>query len=270
MPSSRSGTVLRPDPFSPKREAVPRILPTPAEVVRAAEHAALDTARDHLDAARALYDKGRYPQACFLAMTAIEELGKALILQHADAEGEQPDPSELRDHGSKAILGAVAPLILNDEARARHGTNPITGLPRIEAVRYVAEGGAWMALRNACLYVDDCNPSATTLAQPADEITREHAYLMIVAALEIFARIKAPGFTYRNIPMDADLDHTPERLVLAELAEFQERERGKVELDRLDIIGSRERVAQLRQAVRAARQRAHVARRPAGSGEESQ
>ncbi len=54
----------------------------------------------------------------------------------------------------------------------------------------MAEGGEWMALHNACLYVD-CDPGARTVAQPADEITREHAYLMIVAALEIFARIKA-------------------------------------------------------------------------------
>lgn len=237
---------------------MPRILPSSGEAVRVAEHAALDTARAHLDAARALYDQGHLPQACFLAMTAIEELGKALILQHADAEGDQPDRSELRDHDSKAILGAVAPLILNDEARARHGMNPVTGLPRIEAIRYVAEGGEWMALRNACLYVD-CTPGARTLAQPAEEVTREHAYLMIVAALEIFARIKAPGFTYRNISVDADLDDAMERAIIAELTTFQERERGKVDLDRLDIIGSAERVQHLRQAVHDARERARKA-----------
>jgi len=49
-----------------------RILPSPDEVARATEHGALDTARSHLDAARALYDQGRWPQACFLTITAIE------------------------------------------------------------------------------------------------------------------------------------------------------------------------------------------------------
>jgi AbiV family abortive infection protein len=250
---------------------MPRILPSPNEAVRTAEQAALDTARSHLNAARVLYDQGRWSQACFLAMTAIEELGKAMLLQRADAEGELPDRRELRDHDPKAVFGTVPALIFNDDARERHGTNPVTQLPRIEAVRYVAEGGAWMKMRNACLYVD-CNASIRTVATPAEEITREHAYLMFVGALETLATILSPAFTYRAISMDADLDYTKEREVLTELAEFQNREQVKVDLDRLDIVASPERVEQLRRAVRAARERAHqtaLARRPPPSDEPS-
>src|SRR5207245_9719613 len=77
--------------------------------------------------------------------------------------------------------------------------------------------------------------------------------LLMLGALEILARIYSPGFTYHAIPMDADLDDTRERAVLAELAAFQERARGAVDLDRLDIISNPERVQQLRGAVRAAR-----------------
>jgi hypothetical protein len=88
-----------------------RVLPSPSDAVRVAEHAALDTARSHLDAARTLYDQGRWPQ------TAIEELGKALLLQKGDAEGELPSRKDLIKHETKAALGAVTTLVFNDEAR---------------------------------------------------------------------------------------------------------------------------------------------------------
>jgi len=233
-----------------------RSLPTKQEAIRAAEHAAFDTARSHITAAKTLYDHGMHPQACFLAMTAIEETGKALLYQCPDAEENMEPLSAVRDHDMKAIFGAVAPLILNEEAKRRHGRNLVTGLDRIEAVRLLAEGGEWMPLRNACLYVD-CKPDAKALQTPVETITREHAYLMLVAALEVYAHAHAPGFTYRDIPMDAELDDTKQRSVLAELQEFQERERGKVDLDRLNFISSAERVQQLRQTVRDARERAH-------------
>src|SRR5690242_5665256 len=97
-----------------------RTLSSCSQAVRAAERAALDTARAHLDAARALYEQGMWPQACFLAMTTIEEIGKALTFQKADADGELPSAEELRElrrHDPKALVGTVVPLVLNDEAR---------------------------------------------------------------------------------------------------------------------------------------------------------
>lgn len=231
-----------------------RIVLSPREAVRLAEGAAIGTARAHLTAARALYDQERWPQACFLAMTAIEEIGKALLIQRSDSEGELPERRDLTSHDPKAILGSVSTVIFNDAARERHGTNPTTGLARIEAVRYVAEGSEWKGLREACLYVD-CRPSARTLDVPAENITRDHAYLMIVAALEGLAEFHSPGFTYRKVSaMDVEkLDETRTLRLLAELTEFQQRERANVDLDRLDIVGSPEKVAQLREAVRKAR-----------------
>jgi AbiV family abortive infection protein len=236
-------------------------MPSPAETVRAAQYAALDTARSQIDAARALYDQGRYPPACFLAMTAIEEMGKALVFQKADANEELPSPEELkgmRQHDPKAFVGALVPMVLNDEARERHGRNPVTKLDRIDAVRYLAEGGGWMPLHNACLYVD-CDPGKRLLGRPSDEITREHAYLMIVGALEIFARLHAPGFTYHMLPADAASDDAKERATVAEITEFHQREKASVDLDRLDIIGSHEGVNRLRQAVRDKREATHNA-----------
>src|SRR5713101_8874437 len=117
-----------------------RLLSTKREAIRAAEHSAFDTARSHITAAKALYDQGMHPQACFLAMTAIEEMGKGLLYQRADADENEEPLLVVHDHDIKAIFGAVAPLILNEEAKRRHGRNPVTGLDRIEAVRLLAEG----------------------------------------------------------------------------------------------------------------------------------
>lgn len=228
---------------------------------RQAEWAALDTARAHIDSAKLLYAARQWPQACFLGMAAIELVGKALLFQRvwaayedreADRERYELAEADLRarGHRTKAVQAAVAALIFNDDARARHGQNVHTGLWRIEAVRYIAEvENEWMTLRNACLYVD----LDTDLRCPLVSVTREHSYLMIVGALEVLAKALSPFFTYRNegSPIDGSSrpDDAKSRAVLVELETFCTAERTHVDLDRLPEIGCPERVAQLQRSV---------------------
>ena len=231
---------------------------------REAEWAAIDTARAHIDSAKLLYAHRQWAQACFFAMTAIELIGKALQFQRVwtayetrdeDPERYQIACADLRSgaHWIKATQGAVATLILNDEARKRHGTNSATGLPRIDAVRYIAEAdGEWMNLRNACLYVD----LGVRLGSPLNAITRNHAYLMIVGVLEVLAKYFQPFFTYRNRPefditdSAARPDDSKARAVLEEIGTFSLAERVHVDLDRLPEIGHAERVVELKRKVR--------------------
>lgn len=222
-----------------------------------AERAALDTARAHIDSAKLLYEKDRWPQACLLALTAIEMIGKALLFQrvwtsYADRER---DPEKHRDalgdlgakgHQVKAEQGAVAALIFNEEAKMRHGRSEATGLPRIDAVRYIAAAdGEWMRLRNRCSYVDLDDAG---LRSPLATITQEHAYLMIVGALESLAQTLAPFFGYHNREEAPCPDTSKCRLVLDELERFINVEAQQVDLERLPEIGNPERVNELRRA----------------------
>src|SRR2546426_826914 len=115
------------------------LTPDQHRVLRVTEYRARDLAREHIRAARRLYDAEQWPQACFLAMTAIEELGKSLEVQRVRAENDA-EPFEtlaerLRDHGEKALMGLFPALVMNDEARKRHGRHPETGRYRVDVVR---------------------------------------------------------------------------------------------------------------------------------------
>ena len=227
--------------------------PQQKETLRIAEYKARDTVRSHIDAARRLYDNGFWPQSCFLAMTAIEEIGKSLAFQLASAREDASVLRELRDHLTKALFGAVTTLILNDGARARHGRHPVTGIDRVEAIRLLGEApGEWMSLRNGCLYVD-LNPDAHAVTAPCERITREHAYLMIVVALEAYAEIHAPGFTYHHVSVDQLPDGARQQKVVAEIEDFRAREAGHMDVDRLDFLANPDRIALLKAAVRQVR-----------------
>lgn len=223
--------------------------PQQKEALRVAEYKALDTARAHIDTAKKLFADSDWSHACFLAMTAIEETGKSLQFQLASVQDDQSVLDELRNHRIKAMSGAVMPLVTNKGALARHGHHAVTGIGRIAAVGLLGEApGEWMALRNRCLYVD-VKMETSTVTAPADQVTREHAYLMIVAALESYAEIHAPDFSYRDVSIESLSDDARQKRVLAEIEVFSAQESGLVDLDRLDFIANPERVAALKEAV---------------------
>jgi AbiV family abortive infection protein len=79
------------------------------ELLRIAEYKARDTARSHIDAAMKLYSGKDWPHSCFLAMTAIEEIGKGLQFHVASANDDQSVLEDLKRHRAKAMF-VMAPI----------------------------------------------------------------------------------------------------------------------------------------------------------------
>ena len=224
------------------------------ESLRIGEYKSFDTARSHLDAAKLLYTHQKWPQSCFMAITAIEEIGKGLGLQAVSAGKENVlgldfqngfKPKDFQQairgfgaHGRKALVGTIAPLILNEAARERHGKHPKSMIDRIEGVVLLAQAGEWQKIRNICLYTE-VNPNLGTADCPENKISREHAYLMIVAALEAYAMVYSPFFTFYTVTVD-QAGGNPERSAetVKEIDEFIQQEVGKVDIDRLDFLAN--------------------------------
>lgn len=223
------------------------------EYLRQAEYVVRDTARSHIATAKFLYSAKTWAEACFFAMTALEEIGKASLLQLSRANHDLSHLEDIRSHVPKAMVGCVSTLILNEEAQARHGMCPSSDISRIRVVSYLAEAPhEWMGLRNACLYTE-VDAKARAIGAPQAAIRREHAYLMIVASLEALAQILHPYFTYHSRPESED--RAGHERVLSEIAEFMGAEAGHVDLNRLDFIGNPNRLMRLRNVVRAERER---------------
>jgi AbiV family abortive infection protein len=223
------------------------------ESLRIGERKSYDAARSHIDAAKLLYSYQKWPQSCFMAMTALEEIGKGLALQAVSAG--QPNVIGLdfrvgfnkrsldnairsRDaHSRKALIGAFAPLILNEGARKRHGKHPLSQIDRMEGVVLLARAGEWVKLRNMCLYAEvDLNVG--TRYFPEEKIGREHSYIMIMAALEAYAEIYAPFFTFHNICVSQGKDPWRHAQIVKEIEEFIKLEVGNVDLDRLNFLAN--------------------------------
>jgi len=224
------------------------------ESLRIGEYKSFDTARSHIDAAKLLYSHKKWPQSCFLAITALEEIGKGLCLQAISAGKEKVlgldfskcfNKKEFHDalqgkgaHGRKALVGTFTPLILNDAARKRHGKHPETLIDRIEGVVLLARAGEWGSLRNSCLYTE-VKTNTGTADYPEENISREHAYLLIVAALEAYFMVYSPFFTFHTITID-QAGGNPERSAetVKEINEFIQQEAGKVDIDHLDFLAN--------------------------------
>jgi len=104
-----------------------------------------------------LLEEGRYPGACFLAMTSIDEAGKLTVLRffaHKRAQElgipELPagDPKAiigfLRDHSDKAAQAATWSFYVNSGADRRHGMNPKSGIVRTSGIILLVRSGNWM------------------------------------------------------------------------------------------------------------------------------
>lgn len=221
------------------------------ESFRVGEFKLLDTARSHIDASKLLFDHEKWPQSCFMAMTALEEIGKGLVFQAVSAGKEGAIGLDFRKgfkqsllnaalrgkgaHGRKALVGTFTPLILNVDARRRHGRHPISGIDTIEGVVLLARACEWGDRRNSCLYTE-VSSIIGRAACPADRVSREDAYIMIVAALEAYAMVYDPFFTFHNISIDQARNPQRNIQTVKEIEQLVQKQAAKIDLDRLDFL----------------------------------
>ena len=161
-----------------------------------------ENARSKVDNAKSMLEDDEYTDACFLAITAIEEMGKTRTLQmvqgdiYPDLEIERIDDSGLqsflRSHDTKAVRAAASGLAANHGAVRRHGRHEEADLNLSSGILLLAKIN-WMELRNSCLYTD-VNISGKNLQVPVEEITFHHAYYFICMAYEILAEESEAGF----------------------------------------------------------------------------
>jgi len=162
-----------------------------------------ETALNHVTTAIGVFESHSYAHSCFLAITAIEEMGKARTLQIVQGDVfECFEPvkiydGEIRDflqnHSTKAIRAAASGLVANHGAVRRHGRHDEADLNLSSGILYLGKSGKWMNVRNACLYTDT-NISGKSVYWPTDEISAHHAYYFICMALEVLAEESEAGF----------------------------------------------------------------------------
>lgn len=161
-----------------------------------------ETAYNHVTTAIGLFDSYAYSQACFLAITAIEEMGKARTLQMVQSDiypKKEPEKIDakgiqdfLRNHKTKAIRAAASGLSVNHGAVRRHGRHEVANLNLSSGILLLAKSGKWMNIRNSCIYTDT-NISGKSVNWPTEEIQAHHAYYFICMSLEIMAEEAEAG-----------------------------------------------------------------------------
>jgi len=162
-----------------------------------------ETAFNHVTSAIGVFESHAYAHSCFLAITAIEEMGKARTLQIVQGDAfEHYEPVRIYDgeihdflqsHSTKAIRAAASGLAANHGAVRRHGRHEEADLNLSSGILYLGKSNKWMNVRNACLYTD-MNISGKSVYWPTDEISAHHAYYFICMALEVLAEESEAGF----------------------------------------------------------------------------
>lgn len=174
------------------------------ETIRLARQKAITNSWQLLQTAIGLFENNQYAPSCFLAMTAIEEIGKLFVLQMVQGDifgelgklGFEEDlPKELdsrkldkflRNHLDKAVHAAATSLFINSGADRRYGVDKNSKMIRTSGVVLLARSGHWMIVRNNCLYTDINFESKITIS-PSEFISREHSYYFICMGFEILA-----------------------------------------------------------------------------------
>jgi AbiV family abortive infection protein len=204
----------------------------------------LENALLQLRGARGLLEKGNFPVACLLSMTAIEEAGKLpILIVTADRVRKLIGADEptskwlrrvqryLRDHPEKARQAATWSLMINAGADRRQGTHPGSGISRTSGVILLVRSGQWMALRNSCLYVD-LSASRSEVVSPREAVTMAHTYYMICMAHEVVAGQATAAFD------DVASGLSVEDKVLSELEQFMTERGSSVDVDSLDFLAN--------------------------------
>jgi AbiV family abortive infection protein len=179
-----------------KSSSVPRLSRADVADLQAA---ILQNAANLADAARTLLQIGRNEQAYALAEAAAEELGKYVLTIRVGIEvtfgGGRTDWirfwGKFHDHGIKAWNVALVDYLAADrlEDWATGNVDAISGdKAGLEQARYQA--AAMVELRERALYVDF---RGGKVRRPAEQISGEHAAMMLDAVGGLLARVKELG-----------------------------------------------------------------------------
>jgi AbiV family abortive infection protein len=130
------------------------------------------------------YRAGNFPMATFLAILAIEEIGKLVGIFEDLLRWDVPRPLNRpklspadRDHRRKHFVGVVSGALVN--ARL----DRILGIARLKQCIDDAESGKLETLRQSCLYTDVVNGRMTT---PDELVTQDTARFYCVLAGELW------------------------------------------------------------------------------------
>jgi AbiV family abortive infection protein len=137
----------------------------------------------------ALFVAGSYPTALFLAIVALEELGKVAIAKiqavlgtpmSATVQGVGKSRSLLRSHPKKHLLALAAGAVVNSRL------DRLVGMDRVVGFIEKAELGGLERLRQDCLYYD-LEDGRQHL--PYDEVTRTETEFALVLVGELLAEV---------------------------------------------------------------------------------
>lgn len=225
-----------------------------------------ETAYNHVTTAIGLFESYAYSQACFLAITGIEEMGKTRTLQiiqsdvNPEREPEKIDVKGVQDflnnHRTKTLRAAASGLSANHGAARRHGRHEEADMNLSSGILFLAKAKKWMDIRNACLYTD-VNISGKSVNWPTNEITAHHAYYFICMALEILAEESDAGFgaVIENLELEdtvTDFDNAVgfRRAMLDLLSEFMDSYKHEFEPEELQFFVKDPRYDGVREEVR--------------------
>jgi AbiV family abortive infection protein len=140
-----------------------------------------------------LYEAGAFARACFLAVTCIEETGKASPARlqvvgeaiYGPIDNPKMTASRMREnpffgHEEKHLLAAGSGVVFNRRLRDKFG------LAEVESVLADMESGRLKRVREECLYVE---VTPARLCFPDDRITRQIAAKWVLVAGEIMAEV---------------------------------------------------------------------------------
>lgn len=211
------------------------------ETLRSAREKTLTNAWHLLQTTVELFEQEQYATACFLAMTAIEEVGKLFVLLCIQL---RPPLSGLNtkelnkfllDHLNKALQAAAWSLYINAGADQRHGVHPVSGMHRTSGVVLLARPGRWMDIRNACLYTD-VDLTSNLAFSPSDFITRAHAYYFICMGFEVLAEQAESGLGSDREGCDVSKSIQFWQDRIGDVKKFMERWSNTVNLDCIDFL----------------------------------
>ena len=150
------------------------------DISRGDLHVTYNNVKGLIEDSQILFREARYRSAGFLAMTAIEEVGKLWLLRFSHLAGAPIVglTKMVRDHTGKALEAAAWCLQLNAGADRRHGKNPSSKVSATDGIALLSRSTQWMRYRNACIYSDD---------DLAAQFDRAHSYYFICMALEVLA-----------------------------------------------------------------------------------
>ena len=146
------------------------------------DHNDFDVAMDHvvglLDDAALLFERGSFGTATFVAITALEETGKAHVSIFRRDKPDKPLPRNrdpLRNHKAKHRMAAQPTVFMTDRAiRA-------LGRERADELEDEAQTTGFTALREAALY---CARNSSGFESPRTAIAPLRAWEILILAIE--------------------------------------------------------------------------------------